>query len=174
MRRIIGIDGGAKTGVAIVNPDAPKKKEIEKLITTDFWGVMDIINDYRHNGYEVIVGVENPDLIKPLYNKKVRVGKNYIPTRTAVKAYAHNPKILNSVVNQISAISQSVGKVKRESTLLIEFLTRANIEFYQVKPASRKWDKGIVKQLGYFGQSSEHSRDGLKMAYCVLSQYKKK
>lgn len=142
-RRIIGIDPGVNTGLAIYNPE---NKKFE-LHTKSFWLAFHIIKElYEHNtDYELVIYIEDSTQNRPVFEERI-TGKNI---GTALK------------------IAQYVGSNKRDCQLWFEFCEYANIEYYRIRPSGKSGTKipkkNFEKITGYTGRSSQHSRDAAMM-----------
>ena len=98
----IGIDGGRDTGVAVWSGN-----EFLELLTTDFWNTIDLIMRYDDEGYEVNIVIEDVSGNKPVFKAipvyKATIGNHYSKLAAAAK------------------VAQDIGRVKRETELIILF-----------------------------------------------------
>jgi hypothetical protein len=140
----IGLDCGVNTGVAVWD-------SFERKLTTfktDFWGCVDYINKLTASKEVFKVIIENPALNKPTFRKKGAYGM--------------------AVYNKIS---QNVGSVKRESTLLIEYFERNKIHYEQVCPMTHKWSHDYYKSItGLTKRVSQHERDASKYVWGLTNK----
>ena len=155
MKKIyIGIDGGRETGLAVWNSET---KAFLDIITTTFWGAIEIIQSYRDYsvngkglpGYSLTVVIENPAGNSPVFK--------------AEQVYKGTP---GGHVHKLAAagfVASSVGSVKRESELMIEYCQRYSIDHRAITPGKRsmtKIDAAKFKQYTeYSKRTSQHGRD---------------
>lgn len=152
-RFIIGIDAGRQTGIAVYEPAI---KRIVELKLLDFWTTVEFLENFKNYvkgesdlifptdemEIEFEVVIEDPNLNAPVF------GIAGMPL----------PVALNK--------AQKVGRVKEQSFLLIEYLTRKKISFKISKPTKAKWDAKTFTQITKWqGTSNEHTRDGAKLVF---------
>jgi hypothetical protein len=140
--RIIGIDGGTKTGLADWNPH---QKRFMRIATLDFWSAF--FEVCETDASETLLVIEDPQANRPVFH---RAG---VTDRRAMK------------------VAQNVGAVKRESRLLAEGFERAGYRVVLVRPGGRKWDAATFRALTrHVGRTSQHGRDAAKLVF-GLSAY---
>lgn len=131
----IGIDPGLHTGVGISS-----EGKIRELLETDFWGCIDIFNEYP----TAFFVVEMPKTKHVWHNESLSI-------RAAQRT------------------GLNVGSVLRESQLLIDYLDRNKMKFKIMEPM-RKIKKSEFNQLtGWTGRTNQHMRDAamLSLSYKV-------
>lgn len=141
---IIGIDGGINTGFAVW--DTEQKKFIQ-ISTTKFWTVFTLIEVICvvHPKDKIVIYVEDPTQNKPVWR------------RHGMKNHEYQKKC------------QSVGSVKRETTLLIEGLRIKGYEVKAIRPQKGSHTKmkadAFKKLTKYEGRTSEHGRDAAMLVF---------
>lgn len=136
MSKVIGIDPGKDSGVAIAYGG-----KLAELITTDFWGVVEILEQNR----EAVIVVELP------INKHV----------------FHNG---SSSRGGIARTGVNVGSVIREAELLVKYLHRNGFEHIVQRPQGKRTDDEFKKITGWTGRTNQHTRDaGLLIHGLVLT-----
>lgn len=143
---LIGIDGGMNTGVCII--DEPEQQV--KFWKTNFWGLIKYLH-YSENKKDMFVVIEDPSLIKCIFGDKSKLKKS--------KAYT-------------AEIGSRVGNVKRETTLIIEYLKLVEIAFKAVPPLNNK-GRGAGKmkapefemKYGIGLTLNDHCRDAYKILF---------
>lgn len=106
-----------------------------------FWDAIDLLDHYAENIPDAVVIIENPNLNKPVFARKV------------------NKKSLQR-------IAQNVGMNKRDAKLLINYCKKIGLDVRQVKPTSSKWDAKMLKTItGITKRSNSHVRDAIKLIY---------
>ena len=140
--KAIGIDPGVDTGFAVWDCE---KKEYSQLSTLDFWQVIDLLLEYK-NQYQqrLVVVVEDATQNKPTF----RLGTN---------------------IKENDRKAQNVGSLKRETSLLIEWLDKHKIPYRRIRPSRYTYTKlsaEVFTQItGYQGRSSSHSRDAAMLVF---------
>ena len=146
----IGIDAGQKTGVAVWD-----RKQFVSIETTDFWGAIGVIAGWLDSDNDIIVVVEDPSQNKPVFK--------------IVAVYGFTKGNHQSKLAAAAKVAQSVGGVKRESELIIEYCIQNNIKVIPVKPTKKSMTKlskeAFEKITGYSGRTSEHGRDSAMLIY---------
>jgi hypothetical protein len=142
-RIIIGVDPGVNTGICVYKPEL---KKIEKLITGDFWDLIDLLHEYQIAGAYLGVIMEDPNGNKPIFNRGVD-GR------------------------RASKIAQNVGANKRDATLISDYCVRTFISIRGVVPSSRSLTKLSAEQFasitGWTARSSSHSRDAAMLVWGI-------
>lgn len=141
----IGIDTGVHTGIAIWNSSL---KKFTKLLTLDFWGCINLLElEKVVNDNNFMVYIEDPTQNKPIFKNKL-VGKE--------------------VASQLK-IAQNVGSVKRETSLMIEWMRDNDIAHIAVKPTKKTLSKltseNFQHYTGYLGVCSQHARDAAMLVF---------
>lgn len=144
-RFYIAIDPGVSTGMAVWDSYL---KQIVDIWTTDFWGCIDYIEDFRekHNMFDIKVVIENPNGNKPVFFKK------------GVNSQAMARKV-----------GQDVGSNKREASLLIEYFERKHIAYTAIVPKKKSTGSGKITQeyfkklSGWTKRTNQHERDAAMM-----------
>ncbi len=132
--KYIGIDPGAKTGLAIMQDGI-----LADLITTDFFGAIEIIcGDF----YGINDGTKNN-------NQTVIIE---LPVNDHIFHKHSTPRSLGS-------IGVDVGRVMREAELLIEYCRRNDIEHKAVAPQGKIDHETFCRITGWKGQTNQHKRD---------------
>lgn len=148
---IIGIDGGIHTGFAVWDTE---EKTFTHISTTNFWDVFNLIEEFLIHitalcaGYpqnKIVIYVEDPAQNKPVWR------------RHGMKDHEYQKKC------------QSVGGVKRETTLLIEGLRIKGYEVKAIRPQKGSHTKmkadAFKKLTKYEGRTSEHGRDAAMLVF---------
>lgn len=133
-RYIIGIDPGAKTGLATIN-QAGALDRVETLAIDE---ALELVRELNALGQVDHVVFEDA---------RLRTWFGGADKRQARSG---------------AGIREGVGSVKRDCTIWSEFLGRHNIPFLAVKPAagSTKWPaEQFVKVTGWTKRTSNHARD---------------
>lgn len=152
----IGIDPGRNTGVAVWSKT---ERKLVKLITLDFWSVIDFLDTFVSSmqaqdwgalgihvpfmdvDYEVVM--EDPQLNETTFARGVE------------------PKLMLKV-------AQDVGRNKEQAFLLIEWMKKRKIQFRTIQPKNRqrgggKWTADYFRKMtGWQGSSNEHTRDAAR------------
>lgn len=152
----IGIDPGLNTGLAVWSTI---NKKFILLKTSDFWGAIDLIKDFRSkiDNNELFIRIEAPQLISTIFDNRIN-GKKQA---------------------QKLKIAQNVGQNKKESLLLEQYCIKKELNFNMVRPTARTSAKTILSMrpkhetaaqcfnriTGWCGRSSEHSRDAGMLVY---------
>lgn len=140
-RFIIGIDGGLHTGVAVWDTT---KKEFVHMKTVDFWIAYEWISS-SFSANETMVYVEDPSQNKPVWRRR------------GMKDYEFSKKC------------QSVGAVKRETTLLIKGLRIKGFQVKAIRPKKGSYTKmkaDTFKKLTKCKmRSSQHARDAAMLVF---------
>lgn len=160
----LGIDPGRNTGICIYNPKLKGTARIVKVDTTDFWGVIDLIENFKkivtrpavihetaipfdyqdENEIELEVVIEDPNVNKPIFFPK--------------------GKVLPESVKMDKA--QKVGRNKENAWLLMVYMERRKIKFRTMKPKQSKWSENDLKiYTKYTGSTNEHNRDAIRMVW---------
>jgi len=144
MKVIIGIDPGIHCGVFVITKSASIGNKYD-WSTSNFWDTINLLSDYHKQSSDIdlMVYIENPNLNKPIFNKK---GANN-----------HN---------MVTRVAQNVGSNKREASLMIEYMVKNGIKFTEVKPISTKWSKDMFIQVtGIKERISQHCIDACRMVW---------
>lgn len=135
--RIIGIDPGARTGIACY---LPSEDRLLYARTTTFWDAYDEVT--QHGTREVVVVVEDPAQIRPVFEHDTRDER------------------------QREKIAQNVGINKAHATLLVEGLERLGYTVRRRRPGGKKWNAKFFRRItGYPGRTSEHARDAARFVW---------
>lgn len=157
MERIyIGIDGGRETGLAVWNS---QKKSYTEILTTTFWGAIDRIeywNQYAFlNAGELVVVIENPAGNSPVFKLQT--------------VYSATNGTHHSKLSACAFLASSIGSVKRESELLIEYCKLHKIIYRALVPGKRsltKLDqKKFTQYTGNTSRTSQHGRDAAMLVF---------
>jgi hypothetical protein len=157
MKKIyIGIDGGRDTGLAAWDSS---RREFIEILTTTFWGSIHKIVNYnnycKQNGYELTVIIENPSGNSPVFK--------------AEKVYKETKGSHRSKISASAFVAQSVGSVKRESELIIEFCVERSIDHRAVTPGKNSMTKLTAEVFGtytgYKKRTSQHGRDAAMLIF---------
>lgn len=137
----IGVDPGVNTGIASWNT---KLKDFQILKTTNFWGCIDILNDF----------------IK-IKNSFGDIGfKVFIEDTTKSRVVFGRNSMGRSI---------SVGMLIKETQLIIDFCENNDINIIKKIPTKNTLTKLNAKQFkqltGWQGRTSQHSRDAGMMVY---------
>lgn len=140
-QKVVAVDPGASTGVAVRWPD--DTKEAVATETLDFWKVY--VRALRASSQDTLYIVEAPHKTG-LTHQRLVDGQKALPSRLK--------------------IAQNAGGVQREAELLVEGLTRLGYDVVEHEPSTaKKWDheslEGLVGEWN--GPSNEHTRDALMM-----------
>ena len=140
-KNLIGIDCGKKTGVAVWDVNAQKFSVIK---TVDFWTAYEWISS-SFSANETMVYVEDPAQNKPVWRRR------------GMKDYEFSKKC------------QSVGAVKRETTLLIKGLRIKGFQVKAIRPKKGSYTKmkaDTFKKLTKCKmRSSQHARDAAMLVF---------
>lgn len=137
---IFGIDPGVNTGFAVKFRNEDKFRELLKLT---FWEAIERLKLYKLQcdalNDDMLVYIENPNLNPPTFDRGE--GQNRKRNR----------------------ISQNVGMNKRDAQLIIDWLKKNNIPYYEIRPSKRSGvnvDHYKFKKLtGWQGKTNQHMRD---------------
>jgi hypothetical protein len=139
MINLIGIDPGKITGCALF-----ENSKIQQLISTDFWGAIDLINE--HNTATIII--ELPQ------NKHVW----------------HTGATNNAAMHRTGL---NVGMALREAELLIKYVANKNRDYIIEQPLGKK-DKNEFRAItGWQSVTNQHCRDAAIMAWRYRYQQNK-
>lgn len=131
MINLIGVDPGKITGCALF-----ENGKIQQLISTDFWGAIDLINEHK----DAMIVIELPQ------NKHVWHGD------ATNKAAMHRTGL-------------NVGSCLREAELLIKYLANHKRDYIIEQPHGKR-DRAEFKALtGWAGVTNQHCRDAAIMAW---------
>lgn len=143
----IGIDPGVHTGVCVYDRAS---KRIVKLVTTGFWGAIDIIAEYRRIDPSLVVCFEDPNGNKPVF----------------LKGFKGSQDAQNRMYQKVG---QNVGSNKREASLVSEYCQRNNIQAIGTRPTARSLTKlkadAFARITGWTERSSEHARDAAMLVW---------
>ncbi len=131
--KVLAIDPGVHAGVAIAI-----NGKLSDLITTDFWGAIDILEQNK----DAHIVVELPATNHVWHDKAATKGA-------------------------IQGTARRVGSVIREAELLIAYLVRNERRFGYVKPAGKVDSKLFNKITGWTGRTNQHCRDAGIMAISI-------
>lgn len=138
-KRFIGIDGGASTGYAVW--DRPSKT-LMTVKTLDFWSTIEQLGKDFVEGETCIV-IENPSAIKGLYHRMREANPNIMANK-----------------------GQKVGRVKRESELMMMYFEKSNWDYIPVAPTRSKVSADYFKTLtGWQKTCSQHGRDAAMLVF---------
>jgi hypothetical protein len=121
---VIGCDPGKSTGIAIARDGV-----LIELLTTDFWGAIDIFNAYPN----ATVVIELTDT-KHVWHK------------------ANNEKTT-------SRTGVNVGSCIREAELLIKWLHKESRNYIIQRPLGKKTAEEFKRITGWTKQTNQHTRD---------------
>lgn len=152
----IGIDPGRHTGVAVWSKH---EKKLLKLITLDFWGVIDFLDTFTasmqaQDWGSLGIAVQSEEITFEVVMEDPQLNDTTF-------ARGIEPKLMLKV-------AQDVGRNKEQAFLLIEWMTRKKIVFRTVQPKNRKkgggkWSAEYFTHLtGWQGKSNEHTRDAAR------------
>jgi len=152
----IGIDGGRDTGLACWNSAQKKYMEIK---TTDFWGAIERIEYWNQycllNACELYIIIENPAGNSPVFKLESVYGSTN---------GTHHAKL-----SACAFVASSVGSVKRESELIIEYCNIHKITYRAVIPGKRSLTKMDAKKFeqytGVSSRTSQHGRDAAMLVF---------
>ncbi len=126
----IGIDPGKNTGLAII-----ENGKLIDLITTNFWGAIEIIN----NNLASKIFIERP------VNDHIHHG--YLTPRS------------------LGSIGVDVGRVMREAELLIEFCRKNRIAHKVMAPNRKIDHETFCKITGWEMRTNQHQRDAAMLVW---------
>lgn len=152
-RLIIGIDAGRQTGIAVYDPAL---KSIITLKLLDFWTTVEFLEGFKD------WAKGDPNLIFP--SDEIEIEFEVVIEDPQLNA----PTFVRKDMNFRIALSkaQDVGRVKEQSFLLIEYLTRKKVPFKISKPTQTKWDAKTFNQITKWqGASNEHTRDAGRLVF---------
>jgi hypothetical protein len=138
----IGIDPPA--GIAVW---CSEKKKFHQIATTDFWGVVDLVDSLAAAGPTMVI-IEDPGKNKPIFYK---------------------PGVSNA--KAASRIAQNVGANKQTARALIEFLKKKNIPYKAVAPLKgflKTWKNNreqFEQMTNFKSETSEHGRDAAALVF---------
>ncbi len=136
-RYFIGLDAGVNCGVAVWNVAGER---FDRLETLDFWRAFETVLTFDPS--EVIIIIEDPSQNAPLFDKGVRGARKR------------------------ERLAQTVGGVKRESTLLADGLARKGYRVRRIRPRTRKLGADTFRRLTkHQGRTSQHARDAGMLVY---------
>jgi len=143
--KILCIDPGVKTGIAIIEGTNLKPEKILEVDTTDFWGCYDKYNSSLplKSPFDKIV-IENPGFKKLTFGKRDK-----------------NQRVQDTK-------SQNVGQVIREADLLAEGFEREGFNVARISPNKsycKKSKEYVLRLTGFEGRTNEHNRDALMMGW---------
>jgi len=133
----IGCDPGSSTGIAIASDG-----KIVELLTTDFWGAVDIFNAYPN----AAVVIELPDT-KHVWHKS---SNEKTTQRTGV----------------------NVGSCIREAELLIKWLHKESRNYIIQRPQGKKTADEFKKITGYTKSTNSHTRDAGMLIHGLMIRQK--
>lgn len=154
MKLFLGIDTGTNTGFSVWNG-----KNFVELITIDFWKCIEKIEYYynicKEKDINLVIVVEDVTQNNPVF----KIEDMYRKTK-------------GLHVNKLKACCKkgvNVGKVQRETSLLIEYIENKNIKLIKKRPTKyslTKIDsKAFEKFTGYNKRTSEHARDAAMLVF---------
>ena len=148
MQVIIAIDPGQSNGVAIFEQNAENNGYyLKELKTLSFWDLINFITVVFDVG-GVLFLVEDANLNKPVFSKDMSL-------------------------YQVIKKAQSVGAVKRETSLLIEYLKMDNLPFEQIRPLRGAKDtarkRAFIIDTG-IERSNQHVRDAYFIGRAYITQ----
>lgn len=133
--RVVGIDAGTHTGLAVWKTG---EKRLMRVETLDFWSAYDAVQAYPKD--TTLVVIENPAAIRGQYGRHVKAGRVGLN------------------------IAQKVGGVKRESELFAQGLERLGYVVVRVTPQGGKWDAATFQRITLWkGRTSSHARDASRL-----------
>lgn len=138
--KILCIDPGVKTGIAIITGTQLKPCLVFEVGTLTFWRCYHIFN---HVKFDCVV-IENPGFKKLTFGKRDK-----------------NPRVQD-------AKSQNVGQVIREANLLAEGFEDCDYKVVRISPNKsycKKSSEYVHKLTGFEGRTNEHNRDALMMGW---------
>jgi len=140
MKKIIALDAGTQTGIAIYNSDTQK---FEVLKTTDFWKAHDfILQNYTPDTAQIVIEVPNS-------KRKIYARLDNTPQG----AYRER-------------IAANVGSARREAELLSNRFESLGFDVSRVTPSTRKWNaQMLAKRAGISERTSQHCRDAVKLIF---------
>jgi len=152
----IGIDGGRETGLATWNS---AEQAFSEILTTDFWGAIDRIEYWAQycllSALELTVVIENPAGNSPVF----KIDGVYSATNGN-----HHVKLAAA-----GFVASSIGSVKRESELLIEYCKKHKIIYRALTPGKRSLTKldaeKFERYTGYKKRISQHGRDAAMLVF---------
>lgn len=141
VKRVVGIDPGATTGVAIYNR---KIKKIEAVHTLTFWPCVNTVKLYDPD--ETLVIIETP-LRTVMYAKQARKGYT---------GGGQNRLMADAAANA------------REAELLADGLEILGYKVRRVRPVAEKWKADHCRRIsGYEGATNQHVRDAIALCFGV-------
>ena len=135
----IGIDPGKNTGIAVYDRE---EKRISILKTTDFWGVINLINSNFPPRAVNILFIELPET-KHVWHKGAS-------SRAAIERTGVN-----------------IGSCIREAELLTKWAIGNGYRVLNCKPRGKVDSKRFSKLTGWTGRTNQHERDAGMMAFGV-------
>lgn len=135
-KRIVGIDPGQHTGVAIY--DRVSKEWV--LRTEDFWSAYDILKTFSRE--TTLIVIETP--------------RKFM--------YARNDKFTGPDVR--NRMSSDMGGNRREAELLAARFESLGFTVNWIVPAGSKWcAKTLKRYTGITARTNEHVRDAVRLAF---------
>ena len=138
-RYVVGIDPGKVTGFAVYDR---KSRTVAHVGTTDFWGLLDLLNTHYkpESVYKVVVEVPPTK----------RVFHRQAATRGAIERTSVN-----------------VGSVIRESELLAKGLERLGYNVCCHRAIGKQTREGVKMLTGFNGRTNQHERDALMLCFGI-------
>lgn len=142
-RLTIGIDCGTHTGICIYDP---KSRKIIKIHSTDFFGAFKFLKTLDRDCVNVVVEVPGDFVYK---------------RNDGEKGMSRDVMVFR------------IGGNRRESQLIAIGLRILGFNVKEVLPVrAKKWDAAQLKrELGYTGQTNEHTRDAARLAFYYSSLF---
>lgn len=146
----IGID--PSKGFAVW--DSKGKKFVE-ILTTDFWSIIDWLDNYKNAlpRDELVVYCEAPQKNKPVWFSDKLIKERGVGVVEAMKR----------------KVAQNVGSNKREAELIIQHCIRSRISVHECKPTKKSSTKLSAEEFGritgYTKRTSEHGRDAAMLVW---------
>lgn len=138
-RFVVGIDPGKATGVAVYDRGS---QAVPHIVTTDFWGVFELLEArYEPESvYKIVVEVP--------------------PTKRVFHRQAASR-------GAIERTSVNVGAVIRESELLAQGLERRGYTVIRHRAQGKQTREGVKRLTGIDRRMNQHERDALMLCYGI-------
>ena len=133
--KVIGIDPGVHTGVALYDRGS---KKVEEAKTLDFWSALDFVCTFSKN--EIAVVIEDPNLNRPTFLKHGQEGREKISQN--VGSNKAEARLLIDGLRKMGYV------VRTEKPM-----------------SSKWTAEQVKRHTGYEARCSEHARDAIKLCF---------